>query len=130
MVERTKQHKKDYYYTYEQMIGFIKKVKKRFKGKFKDIYAIPRGGLVFGVYLSHTLGIPMTRKITKDTLIVDDICDTGNTLLNYKYNEKITLVGKPIGLNKNEYVYYNKKVKDNVWVHFPWENGGIENDSV
>jgi hypoxanthine phosphoribosyltransferase len=49
--------------------------------KFKNIYGLQRGGLIPAVMLSHQLGIPMAKgDIGPDTLIVDDICDSGETL--------------------------------------------------
>lgn len=61
--------------------------------KIKNIYALPRGGLVIGVRLSYLLKIPLIideSKITENTLIVDDCTDTGKTLS--KYNKNLTLV--------------------------------------
>ena len=50
----------------------------------KDIWGLPRGGLIPAVMVSHKLGIPMTKgTITPDTLIIDDICDSGVTLANF-----------------------------------------------
>ncbi len=50
--------------------------------EFKNIFAVPRGGLIPGVYLSHKLEIPMifnVGQISEDTLVVDDIYETGDT---------------------------------------------------
>ena len=42
--------------------------------KFKNIYGLPRGGLIPAVMLSHRLEIPLVKgDIGPDTLIVDDI---------------------------------------------------------
>jgi len=84
----------------------------------KNIYGIPRGGLVVAVQLSHLLNIPLTNKPNpNDTLIVDDICDSGKTLEKYKDYNTATL-------------YYNLEaiVKPDFWafvqddfIKFPWE---------
>ena len=61
------------------------------KLEIKDIWGLPRGGLIPAVMISHKLGIPMTKgTITPDTLIIDDICDSGVTFANYfeKYQEE------------------------------------------
>ena len=51
---------------------------------FKNIYGIPRGGLIVAVRLSHLLDLPLTdTPVKKETLIVDDICDSGKTLQKY-----------------------------------------------
>lgn len=49
--------------------------------KFKNIYGVPRGGLIPAVILSHKLNIPLVKgDIGPDTLVIDDICDIGETL--------------------------------------------------
>ena len=131
MVEKTKQHTNDFYYTYEQFCKAVKNISQQIKSrnkKYRNIYAIPRGGLVLGVYLSHELNLPLARDtIMEDTLIVDDICDTGETMKLFAYNDKVTLVGKPKGLNKMSNIIYDVEVDDNTWVHFPWEKQEKEN---
>jgi hypoxanthine phosphoribosyltransferase len=49
---------------------------------YQDIYAIPRGGLIFGTIISHMLDIPMITadKVHSKTLIVDDLTDSGKAL--------------------------------------------------
>lgn len=59
--------------------------------KFKDIYGLPLGGLVPGVYLAHRLNIPLlldAEKISQETLIIDDIADTGRTLALFAQQRK------------------------------------------
>ena len=49
--------------------------------KFHNIFGLQRGGLIPAVMVSHNLGIPMAKgDIGPDTLIIDDICDSGETL--------------------------------------------------
>ena len=48
--------------------------------RIKSVTGIERGGLIPAVMISHKLSIPYVTKINKDTLVVDDICDTGETL--------------------------------------------------
>ena len=47
------------------------------------IYGIPRGGLVAAVLLSHITGIPLHLEPWHNSLILDDIADTGLTLSPY-----------------------------------------------
>ena len=52
---------------------------------FKNVYGPPRGGLPLAVKLSHLLNIPLSLDtIKQNTLVVDDISDTGNTLFPIK----------------------------------------------
>ena len=52
--------------------------------KFSSIYGVPRGGLCLAVALSHKLNIKITQNPMKNSLIVDDIFDTGLTLNSFK----------------------------------------------
>ncbi|KKL78981.1 hypothetical protein LCGC14_2019360, partial [marine sediment metagenome] len=49
----------------------------------KSIYGIPRGGQYVALMLSELYDIPLTNKIDKNTLVVDDIADSGKTLTEY-----------------------------------------------
>jgi len=64
--------------------------------------------------------VPLADKIKPNTLIVDDISDTGTTLLSYrKYkNPTVTIFLHP----KTKFtpdVWIRKK--GNKWIIFPWE---------
>jgi len=99
--------------------------------KYTNIIAIPRGGLVAGVWLSHHLNIPMIMRTPYLTfgpiLIVDDIADTGKTLSKTDpkmhsaclYYKKRSIV-KP--------TYYAEETEN--WIVFPWEliNGEINRE--
>ena len=90
------------------------------KKLIKNIYGIPRGGLVLAVYLSHLLNIPIVDRPTgKETLIVDDIADTGTTLNDFKDYTIATLYYHKQSKVKPDIWIYEKK--DN-WILFPWEN--------
>ena len=77
-----------YYVDWDEINALVFRL--RFKiGFFKNIYGLPRGGLIPAVMLSHQLGIPMAKgDIGPDTLIVDDICDSGETLDKLVKNTK------------------------------------------
>jgi hypoxanthine phosphoribosyltransferase len=89
---------------------------------FNSMYPIPRGGLPIAARLSHLLDdlqvIADANRINYDTLIVDDISDTGKTLEPF-YDH-------PIGT-----LYYKKDTKvmpdfrafekTNKWIKFWWE---------
>ena len=45
-----------------------------------SIHGIARGGLIPAVLISHKLGLPYVGLVGPNTLVVDDICDTGVTL--------------------------------------------------
>ena len=90
--------------------------------KFDKIYGISRGGLIPAVLLSHKMGVPLTNyAYTKNTLIVDDICDSGKTLTEMLApNLTAVLHYKPHTSNITPDFYANKFGSDD-WVVYPWE---------
>ena len=83
------------------------------RNKYSSIYGIPRGG----VNVALGLGIDLIDKPKKDTLIVDDICDSGQTLSKYTQDTAVLHL-KPH--SKVTPTYYVKKTKD--WIVYPWED--------
>jgi hypoxanthine phosphoribosyltransferase len=92
---------------------------KRLEGKnFKNVYGIPRGGLILAVALSHRLSLPLTDSVSDATLVVDDISDSGKTLLPYRTNG-IATIHRVIGTQvEPDYCYRVRKAD---WVVYPWE---------
>lgn len=89
---------------------------------FSNIYGVPRGGLVLAVALSHRTRIPLITSrlmITSETLIADDICDSGKTLSGWK-NHFIVTLHHVLGATVTPNLYYALRNKD--WVVYPWEN--------
>lgn len=90
----------------------------------KNIYGIPRGGLVPSVILSHNLNIPLTDKITKQTLVVDEICDSGTTFEKLEKElgfKPITFCIHKKTISKYEPTYVCKVLKTKKWIVYPWE---------
>jgi uncharacterized protein len=122
------QHMKNrYYYSWQELEEDCKKLARKIrpiKFNFSNIYGVPRGGLVIAVILSHLLDLPVILnkdQITKNTLIVDDISDTGNTL------NKIIKIKKPKAIltlfttqTTKVFPDYYMHIKDK-WVVYPWE---------
>ena len=50
------------------------------------VYGIPRGGLVLASWLAHKLYLPLLFAPSKNCIIIDDICDSGETLLHFIRN--------------------------------------------
>lgn len=91
------------------------------------VYGLPRGGLIFAVLLSHKMNIPLLQAPCKNCIIIDDISDTGESLLHYKNNSSgnekydyyiTTMYYKQGSLVEPD--YYFKKKEDN-WIVYPWE---------
>ena len=86
--------------------------------QIKSITGIQRGGLIPAVMISHKLNIPYVSRINKDTLVVDDICDTGETLKKSRAPYTATLHYKPTAVFTPD--FYAKEVGTE-WIVYPWE---------
>lgn len=87
-----------------------------------NIYGIPRGGSVPAVMLSHYMDKPivLVEQIGKNTLIVDDIVDSGKTILRYK--DKFMTAALCIKKEtKTRPDYFLNSYYAEQWVVFPWE---------
>jgi hypoxanthine phosphoribosyltransferase len=91
--------------------------------QIKSITGIQRGGLIPAVMISHKLHIPFVSRINKDTLVVDDICDTGETLKNTIGMYTATLHYKPTAIFTPD--FYSKEVGTE-WIVYPWERNDSE----
>ncbi len=98
--------------------------------EFSGIYGVPRGGLCLAVALSHKLKINLISEPIKDSLIVDDIYETGITLKTFKDIEGAMFFVlfskiKPTWWNT---LYTSEKSE---WIVFPWENTlNIQSDRI
>jgi len=86
--------------------------------EIKSITGVKRGGLIPAVMISHKLNIPYVDRINKDTLVVDDICDTGETLKKSIAMYTATLHYKPTAKFTPD--FYAKEVGTE-WIVYPWE---------
>ncbi len=120
------------YVSWEDIIYFVKRVRELYHGGIvSGVYGIPRGGLVLAVMISHVLNIPMLSAPCDKCIIVDDICDSGETLLHYYKNSSgdsvndyflVTMYYKEndLGVKPDFYI----KNKEDKWIVFPWEEIG------
>ncbi len=89
--------------------------------KLSGIYGVPRGGLCLAVALSHKLDIQIIENPSKNSLIVDDVYETGLTLSKFKHIEGanfFVLVSKKKPTWWNTVILSHKKE----WIVFPWES--------
>ena len=96
--------------------------------EFSGIYGVPRGGLCLAVALSHKLKINLISEPKKNSLIVDDVYETGFTLNNFKKFEGSMFF---VLISKVEPTWWNTVFisKKSDWIIFPWENKlNIQND--
>ena len=89
--------------------------------EFSGIYGVPRGGLCLAVALSHKLKINLISEPIKNSLIVDDVYETGYTLNTFKDIEGTMFF---VLFSKINPTWWNTvfKSKKSDWIVFPWEN--------
>ena len=110
------------YFSWSEFDKSVEHIVKKCKfSKFSGIYGVPRGGLCLAVALSHKLKINLVSEPIKNSLIVDDVYETGITLNNFKHIEGAMFFVlfskiKPSWWNT---VHISKKSE---WIVFPWEN--------
>ena len=88
---------------------------------FVGVYGFPRGGLCLAVALSHSLGILLLDEPKNNSLIVDDIYDTGYTLERIKHLKDSEV---HVWISKKKPTWWNtyKYTIEKEWIVFPWEN--------
>ena len=92
----------------------------------KNVYGVPRGGLVPAVWLSHLLERPMIyeeNQIGRSTMIVDDICDTGATLSRLAGYTDRPIVALFSNASRRIVVprLIYAQLSHGEWIVFPWE---------
>ena len=89
-----------------------------------SIHGLKRGGYIPAVMLSHELNLPYTEAIHSDTLVVDDICDSGETLKNAPGVYHAVLHYKP-HTSCVVPTIWAKEMGDE-WIVYPWERSDSE----
>jgi len=88
-----------------------------------SIMGLPRGGLIPAVMISHKLDIPLVFTPTENTLIVDDICDSGETFKKV-YQQYPNLKFACLHFKPHVSIFnptiYAQEVGDE-WLYYPWE---------
>lgn len=89
-------------------------------GNVDSIHGISRGGLIPAVMISHKLSIPYVDVIGRNTMIMDDICDSGVTLRDYPGVWKGALYFKPLTSCFTP-TCWGVEHEGDEWLIFPWE---------
>ena len=110
------------HFTWNEFDKSVEQIANRCKNlKFSGIYGVPRGGLCLAVALSHKLKINLISEPKENSLIVDDIYETGFTLKTFKEIEGATFF---VLFSKTKPTWWNTVFisKKSQWIVFPWEN--------
>ena len=85
-----------------------------------SVFGLKRGGLIPAVMVSHKLGLPWSDVMLPNTLVIDDICDTGVTLLNTIGCYTAVLHHKPHTARYTPSICAVTHDGDE-WINYPWE---------
>lgn len=111
------------FYSYDkinELVEILAQKVVKSKLPIKSISGVPRGGLIPAVLLSHKLNIPYTSKLKPNTLLVDDIVDTGETLRNTSALYTASLIYKPHTSDFTPTFHAYEHTGDD-WIVFFWE---------
>ena len=110
------------YFTWQEFDKSVEYIANKCKNfEFAGIYGIPRGGLCLAVALSHKLKVKLISEPINNSLIVDDVYETGFTLNPLKKIEGAMFF---VLFSKKEPTWW-KSVnisQKKEWIIFPWEN--------
>ena len=90
-----------------------------------SIFGLKRGGLIPAVMVSHKLNLPWSDVMYPNTLVIDDICDTGVTLKNSIGCNTAVLHYKPHTSCYRPNIYATIHEGDE-WIIYPWERKDSE----
>ena len=110
------------YYTWGEFDKSVEYIANKCKFlKFSGIYGVPRGGLCLAVALSHKLKINLIKEPKENSLIVDDVYETGITLNTFKGIEGAMFF---VLFSKIKPTWWNTVfiTEKSEWIVFPWEN--------
>ena len=110
------------YFTWKEFDKSVEHIADKCKSlEFSGIYGVPRGGLCLAVALSHKLKINLISEPIKNSLIVDDVYETGVTLNAYKNIKGAKFF---VLFSKKKTTWFNSVYisEKSDWIVFPWEN--------
>lgn len=124
-------------YSWEWVDQQIEIIGEKLEGfeKPQFITGIPRGGLIPAVLMSHKFDIPfigleaaktLPGDLKKKILVVDDIADSGNTLLQIqRHNFKTATLARRYNSAFSP-MLVGTNIRDDHWLVFPWENNNAK----
>lgn len=91
-----------------------------------SVMGIKRGGLIPAVMVSHRLNIPYVESINANTLVIDDICDTGETLKGLVTGIPTAVLHHKPHTSVFTPSIFAEEHNGNEWIIYPWERRDSE----
>lgn len=111
------------------MLDNLEKKVQRRSQPYTTLIGVPRGGLIVACLLAHRLNIKdvktieSVKTIDSNSLIVEDIIDSGKTIANMKFDSRVDVASLIVRHSaKVMPKYHSVKLNNDLWVVFPWEN--------
>lgn len=117
-------------FTWEEFDNAINSIINQLRGNnllenVNNVYGIPRGGLILAIVLSNKLDLPLVFTPLINTLMVDDISDSGETMYKETINCHCSCTATIHLVKDSKFIpdvwVYEKQKGD--WIIYPWENG-------
>ena len=112
------------YLSWDDIENLVNKLAAKISPETDSIMGLARGGLIPAIMLSHKLNLPLVFVPYENTLIVDDICDSGETFLEiwktHTFNKFACLHFKPHTSKFIPDIYAEEFTSDD-WIVYPWE---------
>jgi len=86
---------------------------------YSSIYGVPRGGIPLAVTLAQKLSLPITDHPDSDTLVVDDVVDSGKTRARFQRFDFASIHIKESTPHEFYPTFYVKC--ENKWINYFWE---------
>lgn len=122
---------KKYFLSWQWVEDQINEIGDRLDGEnLEFVSGVPRGGLIPAVMMSHIFRVKyisyssaklLPKEIRKNTLVVDDIADTGHTLIEAKELDFITATLALRSTSEQTPTMSGELITDERWLVFPWE---------
>ena len=117
------------YITWNEINDYLNAVIADVKAKglqVSGVYGLPRGGLIFAIWLSYKMNIPLLSHAAENCIIIDDIADTGRSLYHFRDNRTqfnhyyiTTMHYVADSLITPDFYYATKEIGD--WIVYPYE---------
>jgi GTP cyclohydrolase I len=109
---------------WDDMIKAVDKIDPKCLKGIKYIWGIPRGGVPLAVYMAQKFGLILvdSHRSYDNCLTVDDIADSGKTLMRWEHYKKFVLVVKKKTPPIPNLISPPMIIEDDCWIDFPWEN--------
>lgn len=128
------------YYNWKDIRDVIEQLSLKVKSAENDILyvtGVPRGGLIPAVMISHNLelkyisyenAVNLPESSRSRVLLVDDICDSGETFKGIQDYNFITstLFTRYTSVCRPD--YSGKEINTDAWLVFPWEKVGSKTE--